>query len=165
MTISEIDAIFSSKSKPPQRQTSSSSSLKGKARAATSSEGTSLATKKTKKKKRKSTADEDDNSLLKPSLHRAVTPVKRKRAEPDTIMDPSAPVESAKRKKSVREDGGKVSSSHSAKRKTADREGVERFCDSRGTAPRKCIMISRACAFEVQTINSRKEDRGGVLDI
>ncbi|KAF8512915.1 hypothetical protein JB92DRAFT_2722274 [Gautieria morchelliformis] len=124
MAISEIDAIFSS-------------NLKGKANAATSSRGTSQATKKTKKNKRKSTADEDDNNSLKPTLHRAVTSVKRKRAEPDTVMDPSAPVESAKRKKSVGEVVGKVTSSHSAKRKTANREGFERFCDSRGTAPRK----------------------------
>jgi hypothetical protein len=159
MPSTEIDAIFASKTKPPPVETASSSKLKGKAKATLgSSASTDLSGKKRKKKKK--TADIDDNDPSEPSLQEGVPSVKRKRVEPETIIDPSLSVQ-AKRKKTTSVLGMETAPGRTVKRKTTEHDDVDKFRDSRGTGPRT-YTIYPMCKLDVQATDSigRKTEEG-----
>lgn len=161
----EIDAIFALKAVPSPVEMASSSKLKGKARAALDgSEGnTGLSGKKRKKKKKKEKVTEkEDNAPSEPLLQEDVSFVKRKRVEPETVVDSSASIsiQATKRRKtaSVLSAEG---TTRMAKKKATDHDDVDRFRDSRGTGPRAC-NIYPMYKLDIQAMNSigRKTEEG-----
>lgn len=161
----EIDAIFAFKAVPSPVEMASSSKLKGKARVALDgSEGTGLSGKKRKKKKKEKekVTEKEDNDPSEPLLQEDVSFVKRKRVEPETVVDPSASIsiQATKRRKtaSVLSAEG---TTRMAKKKAPDHDDVDKFRDSRGTGPRAC-NIYPMYKLDIQPMDStgRKTEEG-----
>ncbi|KAJ3750205.1 hypothetical protein DFH05DRAFT_1518364 [Lentinula detonsa] len=135
MVKSEIDDIFASKGKiqpSPVTVTSNSSTAKS--------------TKKDKKRKRKERDDKDSTAVEKP------------KKVPETIIDPSASMPSAKRVKSSKssENAGDGKETKSGK---AKKEG-EKFKDSRGTGPRRKTEEGWSI-YKADELGLKDDDEGG----
>ncbi|KAJ3737070.1 hypothetical protein DFJ43DRAFT_1049098 [Lentinula guzmanii] len=134
MVKSEIDDIFASKGKiqpSPVTVTSNSSAVKS--------------TKKDKKRKRKERDDKDSPAVEKP------------KKVPETIIDPSASMPSAKRVKSSKssEKAGNGKETKSGKAKEE-----EKFKDSRGTGPRRKTEEGWSI-YKADELGIKDDDEGG----
>jgi len=127
MTRSEIDDIFASKgkSKAIQQPISSSSALPGK--------------KKQDKKRKRDSAQDTGSPLPTSDLgeeKEAKSPPK-KRPAPETVIDPSTRILSAKLAKSDKSAGGRDAIKGRKTDGNSDKDNEERFKDSRGSGPRR----------------------------
>ena len=123
----EIDTIFASKSSSTPVDAASSSKLQGRAKTKLSP----LNTKKTKRKKKNDNTPEVN--AFAPDANDLATTAKRKRAEPETILDPSAQGTSVKKTATPR---GEESWNHAAKKAKMTLDEDKKFRDSRGKGPR-----------------------------
>ncbi|KAF8578227.1 DUF1764-domain-containing protein [Ramaria rubella] len=139
MPSTEIDAIFASKALPAHAGKSSSLTKSG-GKAKTDDDTSSVVKKKSKKKKKKSIPEQEDRDLLNSHAiaSTSVTAIasKRKRTEPETIIDPSTPAAPSKRSKTAYILQADAAPSSFVKKKATSRNEDEQFRDSRGTGPR-----------------------------
>jgi len=131
MTRSEIDDIFASKgkSKAIQQPISSSSALPGK--------------KKQDKKRKRDSAQDTGSPLPTSDLgeEKEAKPPPKKRPAPETVIDPSTRILSAKLAKS-------------------DKDNEERFKDSRGSGPRKLFNKYFLALCTTNAKYARSQNRG-----
>jgi len=150
MTRSEIDDIFASKgkSKAIQQPISSSSALPGK--------------KKQDKKRKRDSAQDTGSPLPTSDLgeeKEAKSPPK-KRPAPETVIDPSTRILSAKLAKSDKSAGGRDAIKGRKTDGNSDKDNEERFKDSRGSGPRKLFNKSFLALCTTNAKYARSQNRG-----